>query len=227
MKSSWYNTSRICTALRKHVLRVDLCILIDDEEAFTNINFLNSTIKSILTASIIKGLDIIGILTKDTPSIGWKAVEMAKSQQMDLVVLPGQTYVCADGELLYIYKLKQPMPLNLSLSQACEYAHKKEGYVVATNIKKRQVAELEKLQGSLYAPDAIEIFNEKVGGYRDLNIDYPKFVTSGATTANELENTNVFTLLERKKAQEIKFLAPDEGVDYVPKYLRPKNQGVI
>lgn len=225
MRTSWYKTSKVCTALRKHVLRVDLCIFIDDEQAFTNVNFLNSTIKSILTASIIKGLDIVGILTKDTPSIGWKAVQMAKAQQMDLVVVPGQTYICKDGESIYVYKLKKPLPPNMSLSQVCEYAHKQNGFVVMTNVKKRQVGELDKLQGSMYAPDAIEIFNAKIGGYRDLNIDYPKIITSGATSATDLENTNVFTLLDRKTAEEMKLIAPEEGIDFIPKYLRPKNEG--
>ena len=80
------------------------------------------------------------------------------------------------------------------------------------------------MQGSLYAPDAVEIFNAKVGGYRDLNINFPKFVSSGATSATDLENTNVFTLLDRKDAEEMKLLQPEEGIDFVPKYLNP--QGV-
>ena len=58
MKRSWYQTSKLCTALRKHVLRVDLCVFIDEEKVFSDENYLNSTIKSILTAAIIKGLDI-------------------------------------------------------------------------------------------------------------------------------------------------------------------------
>ena len=105
MKRSWYQTSKQCTALRKHVLRVDLCVFIDEEKVFSDENYLNSTIKSILTAAIIKGLDIIGILTPKNPSIGWKAVQMAKTQQMDIVVVPGQTYICQEGIELYIYNM--------------------------------------------------------------------------------------------------------------------------
>jgi len=226
MKRSWYQTSKLCTALRKHVLRVDLCVFIDEEKVFSDENYLNSTIKSILTAAIIKGLDIIGILTPQNPSIGWKAVQMAKTQQMDIVVVPGQTYVCQEGIELYIYNMQQPLKSNLTFAEACRTAHSYSGFVVATNITKRQALLLDKLQGSDSAPDAIEIFNSKVGGYRDLNIDFPKFVSSGATSATDLEATDVFTLLDRKTAEKMNLLRPEEGIDFVPKYLKPKPGGL-
>ncbi len=199
-----------------------MCVFIDDETAFGNVNFLNSTIKSILTAAIIKGLDVIGVLTANNPSVGFKAMQMAKTQQMDLTVVPGFTYICKDGEELYIYKVKQPLRPRLVLSEACAIAHRSGGFVIASNVSKRQLQALEKLQGSDNAPDAIEIYNAKVGAFRDLGIDFPTFISSGATSAVDLENTNAFTLLERKKAEEMKLLAPEEGVDFEPKYLKPK-----
>ena len=226
MKSSWYQISKQCVALRKHVLRVDLCLFIDKETAFSNENFLNSTIKSLLTAAIIKGLDVVGVLSEASPNIGLKALQMAESQKMDLKVIPGQTYKCVGKELLYIYKVQQPVPENLTIDKACEYAHKNGGFVVAANVSKRQVANLEKLQGSTYAPDAVEIFNDKTGGFRDFNIDFLKFISSGSTSANELEISNSFTLMDRHKLAEIGLLAEDEKVDYTPKYLLPKQQGV-
>jgi hypothetical protein len=216
--------ARKCTALRKHVLRVDLCVFIDDEEAFSNENYLNSTIKSILLAGVAKGLDIIGILTPNNSAIGYRAAQIAKQQQMDITVIPGQTYLCAEKEELYIYKYTKPLPLGLTIDKVCKAVHDVNGFVVASNISKRKAQTLEKLQGSEFAPDAVEIFNAKVGGYRDLNIDFPKFVSSGATSATDLENTNVFTLLDRKDAEEMKLLQPEEGIDFVPKYLNP--QGV-
>ncbi len=222
MKSSWYSSSKKCIALRKHVLRADMCVFIDDETAFGNVNFLNSTIKSILTAAIIKGLDIIGILTANDPSVGWKAYEMSKAQQMDITVVPGYTYICQDGEELYIYKTRKSIRPKLALSQACAEAHKMGAFVIASNVSKRQLQALEKLQGSINAPDAIEIYNAKVGAYRDLGVDFSTFISSGATSAVDLENTNAFTLLERKRAEDMKLLAPEEGVDFEPKYLKPK-----
>jgi hypothetical protein len=226
MSTPWYKIARECVSIRKNVLRADMCIFIDDETAFANVNFLNSTIKSILTSAIIKGLDIVGILTDKNPNVGIKAQKMALEQQMDIVVIPGQRYVCSGKEEIYVYKLAKPLPLNLPIDKACEFAHKNGGFVIASNISKKQVQVLNKLQGSTYAPDAVEIFNSKVGGYRNLDIDYFKFVSSGATSANDLENTNVFTLLERKEAVEMRLVEENTGVDYVPKYLKPK-KGVV
>lgn len=221
--SPWYKTAKECVAIRKNVLRVDLCIFIDKEEQFANEDYLNSTIKSILTSAIINGLDIVGILSSDDPAVGLRAEQMALQQKMDVVVVPGQTYVCRDNESLYIYKLKSPVPKNLTLDKACEFVHKQGGFVMVANVTKAIGQKINRLQGSLYAPDAAEVFNAKTGGYRDIDIDFPRFVSSGATSANELEETNVFTLVERKKAVEMGFIHDDQGVDYVPKYLKPKS----
>ena len=226
MRSSWYKISKECTALRKNVLRVDLCVFIDEETVFSNVTYLDSTIKSILTSAIIKGLDVIGILTEKNPSVGLKAIQIAKQQQMDISVLAGQTYLCRDKEELYIYNIQKPVPSSMTLAEVCQYVHKLGGFIMATNMSKRKVQMLDKLQGSDSAPDAVEIFNAKVGGYRDLNIDFPKFVSSGATSADDLENTNVFTLLDRKDAEELGLIEPQEGVDYVPKYLQPKRGAI-
>lgn len=220
--SPWYKTAKECVAIRKNVLRVDLCVFIDKEEQFANEDYLNSTIKSILTSAIINGLDIIGILSSDDPSVGLRAEQMSIQQKMDVVVVPGQTYVCRDNESLYIYRLKRPMPKNLTIDKACEYVHKQGGFVMVANVTKAIGQKINRLQGSLFAPDAVEVFNAKVGGYRDIDIDFPRFVSSGATSANELEENNVFTLLERKKAVEMGFIHEEQGVDYTPKYLQPK-----
>lgn len=220
--SPWYKTAKECVAIRKNVLRIDLCIFIDKEEQFANEDYLNSTIKSLLTSAIINGLDIVGILSADDPSVGLRAQKMSFEQKMDVVVVPGQTYVCRDNESLYIYKLTKPLPKNLTIDKACEFAHKQGGFVLAANVTKAIGQKINRLQGSLFAPDGVEIFNAKVGGYRDIDIDFPRFISSGATSANELEENNVFTLLERKKAVEMGFIQEEQGVDYTPKYLQPK-----
>jgi hypothetical protein len=226
MERSWYGIARECVSLRKHVLRVDPCVFIDEETTFSNKNVLDSTIKSILTAAIIKGLDVIGVLTKNSPTVGWMAWEMAKKQQMDIAVLPGQTYICTSKEELYIYKLKQPLKPGFDLPRACEAAHKLGGFVIATNLTKQKVLDMDKLQGSLFAPDAVEIYNEKAGAFQDLDVDFPKFVSSASTSGNDLESSNAFTLLPRREAEKMGLLAPNEGVDFEPKYLKPKSQGV-
>jgi len=221
--SPWYKTAKECVAIRKNVLRVDLCIFIDKEEQFANVDYLDSTIKSILTSAIINGLDIVGILSADDPSVGLKAQQMSIEQKMDIAVVPGQTYICRDKESLFIYRLTKPMPKNLTIDKACEYAHKQGGFEMATNVTKAIGQKINRLQGSLYAPDAVEVFNAQVGGYRDIDIDFPRFVSSGATSANELEKTNVFTLIERKNAVKMGFIHEEQGIDYEPKYLNPQS----
>jgi len=222
MERSWYHIAKECTAIRKNVLRVELCVFIDKEEAFSNEDYLNSTIKSILTSAIINGLDIVGILSPDAPYVGLKAKQMAQQQQMDLVVVSGQTYNCSGKEELYIYNLLKPVPMNLSIDKVCGYVHDNNGFVLATNVNSKLAITLNRLQGSKFAPDGVEIFNAKSGGYRDVDIDFPRFVNSGSTSANELDDSNVFTLMQRKTAQEMGFLQGDEGVDFTPKYLKPQ-----
>ena len=78
------------------------------------------------------------------------------------------------------------------------------------------------MKGSKYAPDGVEIFNAKSGGYRDVDIDFSRFVNSGATSASDLDSSNVFTLIPRKTAQEMGLIQGEEGVDFVPKYLKPQ-----
>lgn len=200
-----------------------MCVFVDAEKTFSNLDYLNSTIKSLLTAGIINGLDIIGILSNDV-KVGLRAFQAAKEQKMDIYVLPGQTYICRDKEELYVYKLSQQIPPGLTLDKVCEFAHKNNGFVMATNVSKSAADRINRLQGSVYAPDAVEVFNAKIGGYRDLDIDFPRFVNSGATSANDLEEKNVFTLLPRNQAVEMKLINEDEGVDFTPKYLSPQGQ---
>ena len=226
MERSWYHIAKECTALRKNVLRVDMCVFVDKEEAFSNEDYLNSTIKSILTSAIINGLDILGVLSPDSPDVGLRAKQMAVQQQMDLVVVAGQTYICSGKEELYIYNLLKPVPSNLSIDKACGYVHDNNGFVLATNVNSKLAPVLNRLQGTKFAPDGVEIYNAKSGGYRDVDIDFPRFVNSGATSANDLDDSNVFTLMQRKTAQEMGLIQGDEGVDYTPKYLKPQT-GVV
>jgi len=226
MEKSWFGVAKECVSLRKLVLRVDHCVFIDEESTFSNINALKSTIKSILTAAIIKGLDVIGIISKTSPSVGWMAWNMAKQLQMDIAVLPGQSYTCTTKEEIYIYKLKQSLKPGFDLPQACKEAHRLGGFVIATNLTEDKILNLQNRQGSLYAPDAVEIFNEKSGKYQDFNLDFPKFVSSASTSGNDLESSTAFTILPRQEAEKMGLLAPNEGVDFEPKYLKTKSQGV-
>lgn len=203
-----------------------MCIFVDNEDAFSNEDYLNSTIKSILTSAIITGLDIVGILSPNNTSVGLRAKKMALDQQMDIVVVPGQTYICSGKEEIYVYNLAKPLPKNLSIDKACGFVHDNNGFVLATNVNSKSAQTLNKLQGSKFAPDGVEIFNAKSGGYRDVDIDFPRFINSGSTSATDLDNSNVFTLLPRQTAQEMGLIQGDQGVDYTPKYLKPQTGAV-
>ena len=87
------------------------------------------------------------------------------------------------------------MKPGLDLPKACAYAHKLGGYVIATNLSKQKAAEIDKLQGSAYAPDGVEIYNQKNGSFKDIDIDFPKFITSASTSANGLEQFVVTQLV--------------------------------
>jgi hypothetical protein len=220
MFRAWYPVAKEVVSLRKHILRVDLCVWIDDIDQSTNASILDSQVKSILMASISKGLDIIGIVNSQGPNIGLRAAILAKEQNLDITVMPGQSYKTQEGQELFVYKLSKPIPQNLTLEKVCQIAKKSNGFVMARNAGKRKMQILNKLKKtSQFYPDAVEIYNANLGGYFDIEVDYPRFISSGATSANDLESINSYTLLGRKDASEMGLIQETEGIDYTPDYL--------
>lgn len=220
----WYSIARECLSLRKHVLRVDLRIYVDSEENFTNPNDLDSTIKSILTAAIVKGLDVVGIVNTTSPKVGWRAYQLCREQNLDLHVVPGQEYTCADKAQILVYNLKEALPPNLTLNEACRQAHQQKGFVMIASVGKRQAQEINKLAGSPEAPDAVEIYCAKMGGFQDIDVEYHRFITSGASSGTDLEDTNVFTMVNRKEIESMGLLPQGQGSEYTPDYLRRDDQ---
>lgn len=220
MLRSWYPLAKEVLSLRKHILRADLCVWIDDVDQNTNVSVLDSQVKSILMASISKGLDIVGVVNSAGPNIGLRAAFLAKEQNLDLTVLAGQSYKTQEGQELFIYKLAKPLPLNLTLDKICQIAHKNGGFVMARNAGKRKMQILNKLkETSQNYPDAVEIYNANAGGYLDIEVDYPRFISSGATSGSGLENINAYTLIGRKDAAKMGLIQGEEGIDYTPDYL--------
>lgn len=219
---AWYRTSKKTFALRKHVMRVDLHVHAGDIADFTDEQIRNQAIKSILSAAVIQGLDLIGIVSHDGPQMGNLAVQISKKEQYDLFVLAGHEYVTADKFRLIGYNIQQPIPANLSYEQAAKWVHDNKGYVMVIDVSRRQAQTINKVKGTISAPDAIELYNTAVGSYSDLDIDseYTTFINSAAKSASNLENTNVFTLINRKDLENSGLLPKDEGMDYVPKYLQ-------
>ena len=224
MTRRWYSIARECVSLRKHVLRTDLRIYVESTESFTNPNDLDSAIKSILTAAIVKGLDVVGVVNKTSSATGWRAYELCREQNLDLHVIPGQEYVCADKAKIIAYNLQEPLPANLTLDKACHFVHERKGFVMITSVGKRQAQEINAMAGTSDAPDAVEIYCAKLGGFQDIDVEYHRFITSGASAGNDLENTNVFTLVSRKEIENMGLLPKGQGSEYTPDYLRRDDQ---
>ena len=201
------------------MMRVDLHIHVGEETDFNNVNDLISTIKSILTSAIIKGLDVVGIVAHEGPSVGWRAMQQAKDNQIDLYVVPGQEYVCSDKLRIIAYYLKEPLPPNLASDKAIEYVHKNNGLVMALDLTTRQAQHLNSVVGTIQAPDMVEAYNAAVGGYHDIEVKYPEFISSAAKSAKDMENINVYSLVNRKVLEKMQIIPEGEGVDYTPKYL--------
>lgn len=220
----WYRSAKNVFALRKNVLRVDLHVHVGDLADFTDEQLRKTTIKSVLSAAIIKGLDVVGIVAHDGPQIGLEAIQVAKNEGIDLWVISGQEYVCTDKLRILAFNLSQPLPANLDYESAAKFVHKNNGLVMAIDITRRQAQMLNRVFGTPAAPDAIELYNAAVGWYMDLDInaEYENFTNSAAKNAKMLEETNVYTLINRKDFEKLGFLPPGAGTEYVPKYL--KNQ---
>lgn len=225
------------------MLRVDLRVHPGDMSQMANPNDVQSTLKSLITSAIIKGLDLVGIVTPNSSQAGWQATQIAKESGMDVFVVPGEEYTCADKHKLVVYNLKEPMHLNLTVDKAIKFAHDRGGWVMAINVTKRQAQQLNKLKDTISAPDAIEIYNDVSGGYMDVEVQYPRFVSSASDSPNALEKSRTYTLIHRNEMEAMGLLPEGEGSEYIPQYLlnderagemqnqgqpqQPQQQGVI
>ena len=216
---SWYEHKGIKTALRKHMLRVDMRIYCGDPQVYQTPSDLANLIKSMLGAAIIKGLDVVGVVGANGPQMGLQAQQLAKQQGLDIYVIPCEEYMCADKIKLFIYNLTESMRPNLTMDAACAFAHQNRGFVMISGLTKRLSSQISQSEGNPNMPDAVEIYNAQSGGFQDLDVTLPKFITSCAKSATELEQINVFTLIGRKDVEGMGLLPENEGSEYVPKYL--------
>jgi hypothetical protein len=221
---SWYQGKNLRTSLRKHQMRVDLRVYPGDMTKMVNPNDQISALKSMLTSAIIKGLDVVGVVAPNSPQVGLLAQKIAKESGLDIYVLAGEDYTCSDKFNLVIYNLQEPMHLNLDVNKAIKYAHDRGGWVMAINVTKRQAQHLNKNKDTILAPDAIEIYNDVSGGYMDVEVEYPRFVSSASKSPNELEKSRTYTLIHRKDMEATGLLPEGEGSEFVPKYLERSEQ---
>jgi hypothetical protein len=221
---SWYKLGKTVTALRKNMMRVDLHIHIGDEGDYPDPQVQESAIKSILSACIIKGLDVAGLVSHDSPKIGQEAINIAKQQGIDLFVLAGQEYLCTDKFRIIAYNLPSTMPPNMDYNTAAKYIHDNKGIFIVIDITKRQAQILNRTLNSTQQPDGVEVYNAATGWFMDVEVNqFFEFMGSAAKNAKMLEETNVYTLVSRKDLEKMGFLPEGFGKEYTPKYL--ENEG--
>ncbi|MBS1722340.1 MAG: hypothetical protein JSS66_04975 [Armatimonadetes bacterium] len=217
---SWYDTAKEVTALRKHMLRVDLRVYAPLELDLQNVQAADAHIRSLLTAGIANGLDVLGVVHPLGPQFGWRAQQMCQQENLDVWVVPGEEYLCNDKVRLLVYLLRQSMPANLGMQQACQHVHKAGGWVMVTELTKGQAQDINSVLNSPACPDAVEIYNAAGGDYEDIDVDLPKFISSASRNANDLERTNVYTLIHRKDFESYGLLPEGFGQDFKPEYLK-------
>ena len=217
----WYSYFK--TALRKSNLRVDLRVYPGDEEVQLTEMELPSKLKSLVSSSIIKGLDIVGIVSRFGIGLGMKAQQIANDQHIDIKVIPGQDYYSIDKFHAVFYKIKQNVPVGLPIQKAIENCKNQSGKVMLYDLTKRQAKIIKNWKGTIYAPNIVEIYNPKSKGYKDLSVDYFKVISTAARTGSELESIPVYSELTRKQLIDLGFLNDEEGTDYTPGYLGGNN----
>jgi hypothetical protein len=216
----WYTTF-IKEALRKHNLRIDFRVYPGEEESFLTDEQITPILKSLLSSAIIKGLDIIAIVSKFGMHYGKLADQISKNSGMDIKVIPGEDYYSSDKFQAVFFNLQQDIPKNLPIDKAISQVKQQGGKVMIYNCTRSQAKLINKWKGTSLQPDFVEVYNSKYKAFRDLDIDasYPLVISSSSRTANELEKAPVYTELSRKQLIEIGILQESEGVDFKPKYL--------
>ncbi len=216
----WYDLLK--TALRKHNLRVDLRVYLGEELKPSTVSEAESKIKSILSSSIIKGLDIVGVVSRFGVEPGIMAAQQAKQNNIDVKVIPGQDYYSADKIKAVFYNIKANIPAGLPIKEAIMQAKKQNGKVLLYDLSRRSVRAIADWKSTAYEPDFVEIYNAKSKGYHDMDVDYPRVISSAAKSGAELEKIPVYTEMGRNQLVDFGFLQEDEGEEFTPGYLIPK-----
>lgn len=214
----WY-TGLIKLALRKNNLRVDFRVYPGDDLEVQDPLNLKVKIKQILSSAIIRSLDLIAIVSKQGIEPGNYAKEIAITSNLDIKVIAGQDYITPDGFNAVFYEIKQNIKPGLPIANAIAECRKQGGKFMVYGLSKKSARTIEKWKSSPYAPDFVEIWNDKSRLFRDMDIEYPEVMSSAATTSRQLEDSRVYTEMTRKDLQALGFLGEDEGVEYTPGYL--------
>ena len=214
----WYSKF-LKTSLRKHNLRVDLRVYLGDELEQTDARDIQGKSKSILSSAIVKGLDIIGIVSRFGIEVGHLVKQQAENNRIDLKVIPGQDYKSSDGVSVVFFGVQQNIQPGMTLQAAIKQCHGMGGRAMVYDLSKSVSRAISGWKGTDSAPDLVEIYNAHSKAFKDFNVDYPRVISSAARSGTELENIPVYSEIPRRQFQELGFLAEEEGSDYAPRYL--------
>ncbi len=216
-------------ALRKNSLNVDLHIhALEDPitgmDAGYDLQYKH--LLDILGSAILKGLDIIGIVSRYSYEPGNLCKQIIQEKKYDILCLSGFELKSSEGINIIAYESQKIPPTGLSIDKLCHFVHDNKGIVMAIQPSRRNVQKLNKIVGTKKAPDFIEIFNDITqGGYNKSFIDtspHPDFqlvMNSAARNAKDLDMSMMVTRVPRKFLIKKGILKENEGVDFVPQYL--------
>ena len=229
---SWYRIAKkeIRIALRKHNLNADLHIhSYEDPNTGQEADSITqrSHLQSVCASAVLKGLDIIGIISHYGFEPGNICKQIIQEKSYDLICLSGVEIISHEGLNLIVYDAVTVPSNDEGLETICQRAHSEGGVVMAIQPNKRNMQILNKIAGQPSAPDFIEIFNDITkGGYLNAFTDSspsPEFqllMNSASRNSSDVDKSIMMTRIPRNFLVEKGIIEEDTGVDYVPPYLQ-------
>lgn len=230
MKSFNYYNYMLKTSLRKNSLNADFHIhSLEDpntgEDIISELQYKH--LVDIIGSAILKGLDIIGIVSRHSYNPGLLCQQIIKEKGYDLLCIPGVEVQSSEKINTIVYNSKVIPSQGLSIEDICKTAHKNGGVVMAIQPSRRNVQRLNKMiKNNGDIPDFIEIFNDITqGGYSksfidtDPDPDFQLLMNSASRNAKDLDISMMVSRIPRKILVEKGVLSDQEGINFVPKYL--------
>lgn len=224
----WYGMHKF--ALRKHALNADLHVhALDDAQTGQDApeEAQRPHLLDILGSAMLKGLDVVGIVSRNNYWPGMLAKQIAKEKSFDISCFAGVETESSEGIHCVVYEAKSLPVHGESLKAICRRAHSEGGVVMVIQPSRRNTQRMNHMAGSDDAPDFIEIFNDTtLGGYSKAFVDtgpaedFLLLMNSAARNARDLDESKMMSKIPRKVLVDRGVLTEDEGVDYEPPYLR-------
>ena len=228
---SWYRMAkRRVIALRKHNLNADLHIhSFEDPSSLQEGDAVSQRthLQNICASAVLKGLDLIGIVSHSGFQPGLICKQIIKEKRYDLICLAGVEVSTSEGTNMIVFDAKTVPQNGDGFENICKRAHDEGGVVMAIQPNKRNMQKMNKVVGQPTAPDFIEVFNDITkGGYTNSFIDTspdPEFqlmMDSASRNAGDLDKSVMMTSIPRTFLVERGVLGENDGVDYIPPYLQ-------